>query len=136
MSEKLEVKIITPEGRKYEGEAGEILAPGNKGQFGILPEHTEFLTRNVPGLVSIYNGHETFHFSVGRGMIEVSNNKVLILVDTAEKASEIDTKRAEKKFADVSEKLEAGTFALNDPEYLDLLWAQKRAEARLETSKR
>ena len=138
MADKLSVSILTPEGEKFKGEASEILAPAHAGEVGILPGHSDFLSRNVPGVVVIFDGGGKTVFSVGRGFFEVADDQVRLLVDTAEQAEQIDLPRARAKLDKVTAAIaEAGSdFNMETPEYIDLYWAQKRAEARIDAAGR
>jgi len=138
MADRLSVTILTPEGEKFKGEASELLAPAHEGEVGILPGHSEFLSRNVPGVVVIIDGSTRTVFSVGRGIFEVAGDQVKLLVDTAERNDQIDLPRAKAKLEKVTAAIAeaSGDFNLEKPEYLDLYWAQKRAEARIDAAGR
>ncbi len=138
MADRLSVTILTPEGEKFKGEASELLAPAHEGEVGILPGHSDFLSRSVPGVVVISEGGSKTVFSVGRGILEVADNKVKLLVDTAERSDQIDLPRARAKLEKVTAAItEAGAdFNLQKPEYIDMYWAKKRAEARINAAGR
>ena len=44
-------RLVTPTGIVFEGEAAEVSAIGPLGEFGILPEHINFITSLVPGIL-------------------------------------------------------------------------------------
>ncbi len=92
----LHVEVVTAERELYSGEADLVSAPGSEGRLGILPEHAPLLTLLAPGALRIkLQGAEEAIFVSG-GFLEVSNNGVAVLADTAEHADEIDTARAEE----------------------------------------
>src|SRR5438045_7051606 len=95
-SDTLHVEVVTAERSLYSGEADMIVAPGGLGQLGILPHHAALLTTLKPGTLEIRkNGAEETLFVSG-GFLEVSNNKVTVLADTAEHAENIDEARAQE----------------------------------------
>jgi F-type H+-transporting ATPase subunit epsilon len=96
--------------------------------LGILPRHAALLTTLNPGALTIrLNGAEEPIFVSG-GFLEVSNNSVIVLADTAEHAEEIDQARAEEARRRVQERLEQSQ---NDTERADLQGALERAVARI-----
>ena len=93
---KLQVELVTAEGRVLSQEADFVLAPGLAGEFGVLPRHIPMLTPLRTGEVMVRNnGHEEYLFVAG-GFIEVLPDKVTILADAAERAEDIDHARAEE----------------------------------------
>jgi F-type H+-transporting ATPase subunit epsilon len=76
----------------------ELTAPGSDGEFGVLPEHAPFATALVPGVVSIIKEtgeHELM--AVSGGYIEVTGDKVVLLVETAEREGEIDVETIKRR---------------------------------------
>jgi F-type H+-transporting ATPase subunit epsilon len=71
-------------------------APGLLGEFGILPNHIPFLSAlGVGSLMYKTSGKNHFVFVAG-GFAEISNNKVTVLAEVAEKPDDIDVERARK----------------------------------------
>lgn len=91
---KLTVEIITGERIVYsQDEVDSVVAPGAAGALGILPGHAKLVSLLAQGEMTIrHQGDEEF-FAVFGGFIEVTDNKVIILADSAERASEIDLER-------------------------------------------
>jgi F-type H+-transporting ATPase subunit epsilon len=95
-NDTLHVEVVTAERSLYSGEADMVEAQGTLGQMGILPHHAALLTTLSPGALEVrLNGAEETFFVSG-GFLEVSNNKVTVLADTAEQAESIDEARAEE----------------------------------------
>lgn len=93
---KLDIDIVTAERVVYsEQEVDEIIAPGTEGEFAVLPRHAAFMTTIVPGVVVIRKGGEEIEMAISGGFVEVRDNRVVVLADTAERAEEIDAERAE-----------------------------------------
>ena len=96
MAEKLTLDIVTPYGHVFTEEVDEVIAAGSEGEFGILPNHIQFLTTLKVGILTYKKGAETGHFFVNWGYAEVGPNKVTILADSAEKSVDIDVARAQE----------------------------------------
>jgi len=93
---KLRLSIVTAE-RTLLAEEGVdfISAPGTKGRLGILPQHTPLLTTLEPGELRYRRNGEEVHVAISGGFLQVAEDQVIILADTAERADEIDEARAE-----------------------------------------
>lgn len=127
----LHVSVVTAERELYNGEADLVSAPGAEGRLGILPRHAALLTFLNPGELRIdLNGAEESFF-VGGGFLEVLDNNVSILADTAEHAEDIDESRAEEARRRAQERL-ADTES--NQERAELQGALERAVTRLRVS--
>src|SRR6516164_5708704 len=127
----MHVEVVTAERELYNGEADEVIAPGSEGQLGILPKHAALLSMlKVGELVIKLSGAEE-PFFVSGGFLEVSNNSVTVLAETAEHAEEIDEARAEAARRRAQELLAQ---AQSDTERAELLGALERAMARIHVS--
>ncbi len=91
---KLTVEIITGERIVYQqGEVDSVVAPGAGGSLGILPGHAKLVSLLAEGELKIRRGGEEDYFAVFGGFIEIADNKVIVLADSAERAVEIDLER-------------------------------------------
>jgi F-type H+-transporting ATPase subunit epsilon len=92
----LHVEVVTAERELYNGEAEAVNAPGSEGRLGILPRHAPLLAFLKAGELRIdLQGAEDSLFVSG-GFLEVYDNTVTVLADSAEHAEEIDQARAEE----------------------------------------
>ncbi len=132
---KLFLEIVTPERVLVSQEVDMVVAPGSDGEFGVLPGHVLFLSGIVPGELRYTAGTEKGSMVVTTGFAEVSNDKVSVLVEAAEKAGDIDLDRARKALERAKERLakERGT---KDTDFLRAENALKRAIARLKVSEK
>jgi len=128
---KLRVNIVTPAGEKFNGEVDELTAPGFLGEFGVLPGHLEYFTKNPPGVMSVFENGKASHWSVGKGFIEVSDDHVYLLVQSAERAEDIDLERAKDSLSRAEAKLAELDGDLSNPVYQNKQLRIKRAEARI-----
>jgi F-type H+-transporting ATPase subunit epsilon len=124
----LHVEVVTAERELYNGEANLVSAPGTEGRLGILPRHAALLTTLAPGELRIeLNGAEEPLFVSG-GFLEVSNDSVTVLADTAEHAEEIDEARAEEARRRAEERLQN---VESETERVELQAALERAISRI-----
>ena len=105
MAEKLTLDIVTPYGHIFTDEVDEIIAAGSEGEFGVLPDHTHFLTPLKVGMLTYKKGSETGYFFINWGYAEVGPDKVTILADSAEKSEDIDVERAKESMKRAEERL-------------------------------
>ena len=94
MAEKLMMDLVTPYRKVLSIEVDEITATGSLGEFGVLPGHAPFLTSLKIGELSYKHDGKFEHLALNWGYFEVEDDKVTILVETAEQADEIDLERA------------------------------------------
>ena len=92
MARKLQVDIVSAEASIFSGEASMVIAPGEGGELGIMPEHMPLLTRIKPGTVRIQPaaGGEEEVIYVSGGMMEVQPDRVTVLADTSVRAHDLD----------------------------------------------
>jgi len=129
--ETLHLQIITPDKQLVREEVDQVQVPGKSGYLGVLPGHAPLLTELMIGEISYNKGGETHHFAVSWGFAEVLPHKVTILADTAERAEDIDVKRAQEAKARAEEALRNPSA---DMDYDAVLFALRRAEVRLEVA--
>lgn len=96
MAKTFHVDIVSAEQAIYSGEATLVVAPGEAGELGILPEHTPLLTRIKPGTVRIQpsDGGAEEVIYVSGGMMEVQPDLVTVLADTSVRAHDLDEAKA------------------------------------------
>lgn len=124
----LHVEVVTGEREIYNGEADMVIAPGTEGVLGILPRHAALLTTLKVGEMRIKLGDAEEPLFISGGFLEVSNNTVTVLADTAEHAEEIDQARAEAARRSAQDRLAQ---TQSDSERAELLGALERALVRL-----
>ena len=96
MAEKLQLEVVTPDRLVVSETVDIVMAIGAMGEFGILPNHVPFLTPLQAGELRFRKDNQLEYLAVTGGFAEVSNNKVTILAEAAEKAREIDIDRAKR----------------------------------------
>ena len=127
---KLYLEVVTPGGVLVSQEVDSVVAPGTEGEFGVLPDHILFLSGIVPGELRYVSGSVKGSMVVTTGFAEVSNDKVSVLVDAAEKTSEIDRERAQQAMERARKRL-AQERGSKDVDFNRAELALKRAIARM-----
>ena len=120
--------IVTPERQLLDATVEEVYAPGVAGQFGVLPLHVNFLTALTAGELR-YREHGADHYlAVSGGILEVKDDVVTVLADTAEPAEEIDVERAAVAEKRAQEQITVLVFG--SAEYVEVRAAIDRATTR------
>jgi F-type H+-transporting ATPase subunit epsilon len=132
---KLLLEVVTPEKVVVSQEVDMVVAPGTEGEFGILPSHILFLSGIIPGEMRYNSGSETESLVVSTGFAEVSNDKVSVLVDAAERGIDVDIERAKQAAERARERLAKGKSA-EDIDYPRAEVALKRAIARIKVAEK
>jgi F-type H+-transporting ATPase subunit epsilon len=129
MAEELLLEIVTPEKLAFSGTIDEVTCPGSEGEFGVLRGHASLLSAIKFGELSYVKDGKRTSYAVTTGYAEVTGSKVTVLVETAERADQIDVERARRAKEAAEQKL--AKFAKEDPEYDRAKIALERAEVRL-----
>jgi F-type H+-transporting ATPase subunit epsilon len=97
LADTLNLKVITPSKLVIDEEVDEVVAPGDSGEFGVLPGHVPLITTLMPGeLTYKINGVEKSMIIDG-GIAEVSDDRVNVLTDNVLKSEEIDSEAARRE---------------------------------------
>ena len=133
MADTFQLEIVTPEKMVVKGVAEEMQIPGKNGYLGILPGHAPLITELAVGEISYRKGAETHYLAVAWGFAEVLPDRVTILAETAERAEEIDVKRAEEAKQRAQERLQSGK---TETDYGRAQTSLQRAETRLDVAEK
>lgn len=118
MADELDVDIVTPDGQAFQGRANGVRAPGVEGAFEVRNNHAPLIAAFGIGplVVKTDSAHEyadvhdnRIVFATNGGFLEVVENHVTVLAETAEPASEIDVERAENAEERALRRLEDGS---------------------------
>jgi F-type H+-transporting ATPase subunit epsilon len=133
MSDTFQLEIVTPEKMVVRDVAEEMQIPGKDGYLGILPGHAPLITELAVGEITYRKENQTQRLSVAWGFAEVLPGKVTILAETAERAEEIDARRAQE----AKQRAESHLATCNTEEEFKRAAADlKRADTRLEVAAR
>jgi F-type H+-transporting ATPase subunit epsilon len=100
--------IVTPERKVLDKEVDEVVLPGVQGYLGVLPGHAPLLTSLQVGEIAYRSGGATEYAAVAWGFLEVLDDHVRVLADTAERSEEIDVERARRAHERATERLSKG----------------------------
>lgn len=129
----LKLEIVTAESPVFTGEVDALIAPGTVGQFTVLPHHAAFMTMLEPGELCLRAGGQETFMAISGGFLEVTDDKVIVLADAAERADDIDSARAEAAMKRAQEQMRR---PLTGPELAAAEAALRRSLARLRVSER
>jgi F-type H+-transporting ATPase subunit epsilon len=131
MADTFQLEIVTPEKVVVRDTAEEMQIPGKSGYLGVLPGHAPLITELAVGEISYRRGADTQRLAVAWGFAEVLPDKVTILAETAEKASEIDVSRAQEAKKRAEQRLAASNTEVDATRAENAL---KRAETRIDVA--
>ncbi|HEX9614808.1 MAG TPA: F0F1 ATP synthase subunit epsilon [Bacteroidota bacterium] len=108
MAEKtFRLEIVTPKKVVLSSDVTSFSAPGMIGGFQVLKDHAPLLSSLAVGVVKVVDesGRET-RFATSGGFVEVRENRVVMLAETAERSDQIDIQRAENSRKRATKRLE------------------------------
>jgi F-type H+-transporting ATPase subunit epsilon len=105
MAEKMKLEIVTPYSKVLDLEVDEVTATGKLGEFGVLPGHAPFLTSLKIGELAYKNNGITEHMALNWGYFEIKDDRIIVLVETAEAPEAIDVERAKAALGRAEEAL-------------------------------
>ena len=131
----IKFKIVTPEKTVFDDGVDQVTLPTTDGQVTILPNHRSYIASLDPGEIMLKKGQEEILLSVSGGFVEFNQNNLVVLADTAERAEEIDLKRAEegrKKAEEIKEQ----RIAIDEEEYARVAASIQKESARIRVAKK
>jgi F-type H+-transporting ATPase subunit epsilon len=90
----LDLEVVTPEREVVHEQVDEVQVPGTEGYLGILPGHAALLSELGIGELSYKAGSHEHYLAVLGGFVEIREDHVRVLADSAEKPEEIDIEKA------------------------------------------
>lgn len=129
-----QLSIVTPERTVFEGEVNSTTLPTVGGYVGVWANHAPMVAAVRPGMLTLHEGtreEEGPHFAVGAGFAEVSQNELVMIVDSAELEQEIDVDRAKSALERAQGRLRQAVQGDHDVDVNRAREAEERARARL-----
>jgi F-type H+-transporting ATPase subunit epsilon len=102
------LEIVTPERLAYSDTVDSVVLPGAEGELGVLPHHAPLLAMLGVGELRIRKGGEEEFFAIAGGFVQVRPDKVVVMAETADMASEIDIEKAQEARREAERALESG----------------------------
>jgi F-type H+-transporting ATPase subunit epsilon len=133
MADTFQLQVATPERLFVDEQVSEAELPGRNGYMGILPDHAPLLSALAPGILSYGSGGNRQSIVIDGGFVEVFDNHVRVLADSAERADQVDANRARQDLDAANAALrEAHSGAESDA----ALEAMQKAQARIDITER
>ncbi len=104
----IQLEIVTPERLAYSDAVDAVIVPGGEGELGILPHHAPLISTLGVGELRIRKGSTEEAFAIVGGFLQVRPDKVVVMAETADMASEIDLERAQEARREAERALETG----------------------------
>ena len=104
----LQLEIVTPEKLAYKDEVDSVQLPGSEGELGVLPHHAPLVSNLGSGELRLRKGGQEESFAIVGGFLQVLPDKVVVMAETADMASEIDLERAQAARRQAEQTLESG----------------------------
>ncbi len=131
MAETFSFKLVSPTGIVYEGPVEQAIAIGAKGEFGVLPNHINFITALNPGVITLKLGDgSTTEYLLTGGLAEVKEGVMTVLASEAIPVAAVDPVAAAPEVQAAEEKLAHMSFY--DPGYQQAEETLRIARARAE----
>jgi len=78
----MQIEIITPDTKVYSGEISLAQFPGKDGSFEVLNNHAPIIAILKKGKIKVIDkAKQTLNFEVSGGVVEVQNNKIIVLAE-------------------------------------------------------
>jgi len=131
---KLDVRVITPRGVVAHVDTDGLTAPGELGEFELLPGHVPLLTALKPGVLTVGDKHRT-RYAVSIGYLRVDPaNSIEVLVDQAIAGTEIDVEAARTDLAAAKNALDHWGDKPVNGDWKNAVHRLQWAQARLDAS--
>jgi len=132
MASEFQLRVVTPTRAVVDQTVTEVTAPGTLGEFGVLPDHANFLTSLDSGRLTYKDPAGAHVLAVRDGFAEVSENVMTVLAEAAQSPAEVNVNAAR---ADLQEaETELAHLAPIDPEYTVADAKRRWAQARLDVA--
>jgi len=127
------LEIVTPMRKFFSGEVEMVILKTPNGEMGILKDHVPMVVAVDIGPIKILQDGEWLEAVLDEGFMEITKEKTVVLVDTAEWPNEIDINRAQEAKARAEERLQR---QLAQKEYVRSRAALSRAMTRLKVARK
>jgi F-type H+-transporting ATPase subunit epsilon len=104
----LQLEIVTPERQVFSDTVDSVQVPGSEGELGVLPHHAPLVSTLGVGELRFRKDGTEESFAIVGGFLQVRPDKVVVLAETADLASEIDLEKAQEARREAERALESG----------------------------
>jgi len=128
MAGTFSLQVVSPEGNVLKEEVEFVVLPGGAGELGILPNHSPLIAGLDVGVLRYTLNSTVKRVAIAGGFVEVADNAVTVLADTAELSENIDLTRAVEAKERAVKRLSARS---NEIDERRAEYALRRAAARI-----
>ena len=104
----IQLEIVTPERQVFSDTVDSVQVPGSEGELGVLPHHAPLVSTLGVGELRFRKDGAEESFAIVGGFLQVRPDKVVVLAETADMASEIDLETAQEARREAERALESG----------------------------
>lgn len=104
----LQLEIVTPEKLAFQDEVDTVVLPGSEGELGVLPHHAPLISTLGAGELRLRKGGQEESFAIMGGFLQVLPDKVVVMAEMADMASDIDLEKAQEARRQAEQALESG----------------------------
>jgi F-type H+-transporting ATPase subunit epsilon len=104
----IQLEIVTPERLAYSDTVDSVQLPGSEGELGVLPHHAPLVSTLGVGELRIRKGGSEESFAIVGGFLQVRPDRVVVMAETADLASDIDLEKAQEARREAEKALESG----------------------------
>ena len=104
----IQLEIVTPERLAYSDTVDSVVLPGSEGELGVLPHHAPLVSMLGVGELRIRKAGQEESFAIVGGFLQVRPDKVVVMAETADMASEIDLEKAQEARREAERAIESG----------------------------
>ncbi len=108
------LEIVTPERLAYSDTVDSVVLPGSEGELGVLPHHAPLVSMLGVGELRIRKGGTEESFAIVGGFLQVRPDRVVVMAETADMASEIDLEKAQQARREAEQLIESGSSEPSD----------------------
>jgi F-type H+-transporting ATPase subunit epsilon len=102
------LEIVTPEKLAFQDEVDSVVLPGSEGELGVLPHHAPLISTLGAGELRLRKGGQEESFAIMGGFLQVLPDKVVVMAEMADMASDIDLEKAQEARRQAEQALESG----------------------------
>src|SRR6188472_4623849 len=102
----LQLEIVTPERQVYSDTVDSVQLPGSEGELGVLPHHAPLVSTLGVGELRFRKDGTEESFAIVGGFLQVRPDRVVVLAETADLASDIDLEKAQEARREAERALE------------------------------
>src|SRR3954469_16356324 len=110
----LQLDIVTPEKLAYSDEVDAVVLPGSEGELGVLPHHAPLISMLGAGELRLRKAGQEESFAIVGGFLQVLPDRVVVMAENADMASEIDLERAQEARRQAEQALSGGFVEASD----------------------